>query len=413
MTELITSNPAITPAVVLVYGTGVNGLGLVRSLGRKQIPVYVLAISDHNNLASLSRYCTDTVLLEEFSGENITHSLCGLAKKLKTKPVLFFDNDKMMIELCAYADDIEPYYHMTCPLGEAIAVTDKIFQMNAAEEAGLDVPITWHPKTWEELEQLDVKKSSKVIAKPSPAHYPPEKLPFKIIVGKDVFELRELLQQKVEIPDGIIVQEYIEGGDEDVFVAICYRSEKNNINMALSAQKLRQSPAGAGVMAIGQVVDSNVVRDISKKLISHINYSGIVSTEFKYSPEDGKYYFIEFNPRPGQFHTIGRKSDFELAYIAYLDHTNPTMLIDIHQNNRSNHKWIYTSLYINTLIQTQRHEKALDFIRLLFSGKREWAVYAADDVRPWLRASWDYTLWLLKKPLIKIKHLLFGQKKPA
>jgi len=403
-------NTNLTPAVILVHGTGVNGLGLVRSLGRKHIPVYVMGIKGHKNLASLSRFCTDTILIDEFNGGKITQSLHDLAQKFDEKPVLFFDNDKMMIELSSFADKIEPYYHMTCPLSESIAVTDKIFQMNAAIEAELDVPVTWHPKTWDELESLAVKKGSRVIAKPSPAFYPPEKLPFKIIVGKDLLELRELLEQKVNLPDGIIVQEFIEGGDEDVFVAICYRSEKNNINKAYSAQKLRQSPAGAGVMAIGQAIDSSIVRDISNKLISHINYSGIVSTEFKYSQDDGKYYFIEFNPRPGQFHTIGRKSNFELAYIAYLDHTNPSLLDKIPQHNEHNHKWIYTRLYIETLLQGQRKEKFKDFISL-FKGEKEWAVYVGDDIKPWILASRDFIIWIIRKQLVKIKHALFGKKK--
>lgn len=391
-----------TPAVVAVHGLGVNGLGIVRSLGRRQIPVYVFCIKGHQNLASLSRYCTDTIEVDVFDGETMSRSLCQLASELKEKPVLFFDNDKMMIELSAYSDTLETHYHMTCPLGTAIAVTDKIFQMNSAIEAGLDVPKTWYPKTWDELEHIDLTKGHRVIAKPSPAFYPPEKLPFKIIVGQDVFELRRLLEEKVSMPDGIIVQDYIEGGDDDVYVAICYRSEKNNFNSALSARKLRQSPAGAGVMAIGQAVDSEIVRDMSMKLISHINYSGIVSTEFKYSPEDNRYYFIEFNPRPGQFHSIGRKSGYELPYIAYLDHTNPEILKGFRQDNHKNHKWIYTRIYINTLVNSERHEKLLDFFRL-FSGKKEWAVFSVDDIRPWIRASWDFSSWLIRKLFSKIK----------
>lgn len=409
MVNVNTSYNSVAPAVILVHGSGVNGLGLVRSLGRQQIPVYVVYVRGHKNLAIISRYCHDTCVVDSLSGEIITQSLCKLAQKFNTKPVLFFDNDLMIQKLSPYANKIENHFQITSTFGDIGATTNKIFQMNAAKEAGLDVPRTWLPKTWDELEELDSKTVNSVIAKPSPAFFPAQSLPFKVIKAKNVFELRKFLERKVNIPDGIIIQEFIEGGDENVFVATCYNSENNNLTIAFTAKKLLQNPAGAGVMAIGQVSISEVVREASYKLISHINYYGIVSTEFKYSPTDGKYYFIELNPRTAQFHTIGRKANFELAYIAYLDHTNPVRLVELNPKYESKHKWIYTQLVVNTLLEskTKTKTKAKDIIELC-RGKKEWAVYTADDIKPWFTDTLSYTILLTNRLLNKFKHKLFG-----
>jgi len=62
-------------------------------------------VRGHKNLAIISRYCHDTCVVDSLSGEIITQSLCKLAQKFNTKPVLFFDNDLMIQKLSPYANN--------------------------------------------------------------------------------------------------------------------------------------------------------------------------------------------------------------------------------------------------------------------------------------------------------------------
>ena len=45
------------PAVVCVGEAGINGLATVRALGRRGVPVHVVALESSLQVASASRYC--------------------------------------------------------------------------------------------------------------------------------------------------------------------------------------------------------------------------------------------------------------------------------------------------------------------------------------------------------------------
>ncbi len=159
-------------------------------------------------------------------------------------------------------------------------------------------------------------------------------------------------------------------------------------------------------MAVGRAIDCEPVRSFSRKLVAALDCSGIVCTEFKYSERDGKYYFIELSPRTAQFHTIGRKSGFDLPYIAYIDHARHSALNDIRPIHDKRHYWIYVRADVNSMLRSEKRGSLLSYIRPYFHQK-EWAVFAVDDMKPWMRASWDFAIWVLRKSYSNFKRVLF------
>jgi hypothetical protein len=69
-----------------------------------------------------------------------------------------------------------------------------------------------------------------------------------------------------------MVQEYVEGDDAQIYVTLCYRA--------------RSAPQ---------------VREMTRRLAKTAGARGAFCTEFKLDAHDGRYYFIEWNPRPAYF----------------------------------------------------------------------------------------------------------------
>jgi predicted ATP-grasp superfamily ATP-dependent carboligase len=373
----------LAAAVVCVDGMGINALATVRSLGRRGVPVHVVALKGSRQIASASRYCTSHTQVPD--RDALYAALSEFAQRHAGRPVLYVDNDAMIQLLAPHAAALQRHFRVVDPIGDARRLTDKAFQLHAAQQAGIAVPRTWFPASWAELHDIGRHTSKRLIAKPSPGGLAPgSSADFKVLVGASAQALAAQLRGRVASPEQVLVQEYIEGDDDRIHAGLCYRSGDGRC-FVLSARKLRQTQPGAGVMAVGQAVDTPEVRDMTRRLAEALELRGALCTEFKLDPTDGKFYFIEWNPRPAYFQSLGWKAGFDLAYLAYCDHVDATRLPVGPYRDASRHYWI--NLRGDLQHFCMRPRLALRPATWLpYLRRKEWAVLAPDDLAPWARS---------------------------
>jgi predicted ATP-grasp superfamily ATP-dependent carboligase len=375
-----------------VGDSGINGLATVRSLGRRGVPVHVVALQASRQIASLSRYCVKQTRIPELG------ALYDALRELKLDParraLLFLDNDKMMKALAPHAAELQQRFRVVEPLANAAQFMDKAFQLRAAAEVGIAVPRTWLPSSWEDIAAIGGETGERLLAKPSPARFPiGAPLPFKAIVAARSAELERRLRSLVDSPADVLVQEYIEGGDACHYGTLCYRARSRNSCFVLSVRKVRQTTLEAGIMAVGRVVDAPEVRDMTARLVERLDYHGVIHVEFKRSPSDGKFYFIEWNARPPYFHSMGWKAGFDAAYFAYCDHFSPRTLDALRVRHDSRHYWINLHEDLVRLVKAPRLALQPGTWRP-YLLRKEWAVFALDDPRPWLKSMQQLGAWL-------------------
>jgi predicted ATP-grasp superfamily ATP-dependent carboligase len=230
-------------AVVCTYGSGVNGLGIVRSLGRRGLNVAVVA--PRANLAAQSRYASEVHLVGGVDGKQLCDTLCAISARSAREPVLFIDNDAMLWALAPFADVLIRRFKVTSPLERISLLLDKDYQMQVARESGLAVPRTWHLKTWQDILAVGVGSNQRLLAKPSPRAYP-QGGPFKLLLGSDPNHLVLLLKKKVDSPKGLIIQEYVEGPETDGWGAIGYRGSPQDSPLILTVRKTLQTAIAGG-----------------------------------------------------------------------------------------------------------------------------------------------------------------------
>jgi predicted ATP-grasp superfamily ATP-dependent carboligase len=389
-------------AVVCVGNAGINGLATVRSLGRRGVPVQVVTLKGSSQIASASRYCSGFTEVAQLG--SLHETLRKLSAHAEKPPVLFIDNDQMMKTLEAHAAELRTRFCVVDPIGRAARLTDKAYQLRIAAQAGIAVPRSWFPQSWFELRNLSRETGKRLIAKPSPARV--AKAAFKALIAASSQELEARLRRVGAAAEDVIVQEFIEGDDAQIHVGLCYRARHGGRSFVLTARKLRQTQPGAGVMAVGEATDVPQVREMTQRLADSLDLRGVLSTEFKLDAADGRFYFIEWNPRPAYFQSLGWKSGFDLAWLAYCDHAGPARLAEIDSTPRK-HYWINLQADLTHLACAPRTALSLSTWKP-YLGPTQWAVLAADDLAPWARAMRHMIGWLSAKVARKIRTSLRG-----
>lgn len=370
------------PAVVCVGDLGINGLATVRALGRRGVPVHVVALKTSAQIASSSRYCAS------FTPARDLDSLHEALRGFESGALLYVDNDPALKALAPHAAALARRFAIVDEIAGAARLTDKAWQMRVARQAGIHVPRSWFPRDWNAL--MSVRSPKRLIAKPVSG-----RADFKTLIAASAEQLATALRARGAAPADVLVQEYVEGDDAQIYAGLCYRARSREQCFVLSARKLRQTAPGAGVMALGQVVDAPRVREMTRRLARAADVRGVLSAEFKLDARDGRYYFIEWNPRPAYFHAIGWRAGFDLAWLAYCDHTDPARLAKMDGAFSGRHYWIYLHGDLKHLSSAPR--RALDPATWLpYLRRKQWAVFALDDPAPWVKSLGQLADWLFR-----------------
>ena len=371
-------------AIIGTWGLGVNALSIVRALGRMGVPVHLIGPNLTRNLASRSKYCTTATELDPANSDEFARLVKKTADACNVRPILYADND-MVLQYLLNEPHLEQCVRLTSPLAQTRRLLDKKNQIDAAAEAGLPVPESWFPETWEDVAAIQSKTKKRLIAK---KRFPIEggRDKFKVLSADDAVSLTAQLRKNPLKPSELFVQEYISGLDTDVHFALCYRAVQRVQAAIVTGRKLIQSGSGdGGIMILGKAVHNPEVYDLSLKFMHSLACEGYFGVEFKYCRQERKYIFIEVNVRPERCNALARAAGIDLDVISYLDMDGQRDQLQMVGLRPKPAIWLDGKKILETL---RRRRKWHDFRRLLgvLTQKKEWAVYAHDDLRPFLQS---------------------------
>ncbi len=303
-------------AVVCTKGSGVNGLGIIRSLGRRNIPVAVIATEGKKNLAVVSRYCSRAYFLNVINESSLIKTLMEIGKQQELAPLLFVDNDYMMWLVGEKAKQLEDIYLFTTPMYRSQELLDKKWQLEQATLAGIPVPQSWFPECWEDFQEIQIQ-GKRLVAKPRSVASAVN-FPFKILGANSPQDLCAKLKKNVNSPRGLVIQEMIEGPDKNVWFALGYSDFRSSKIQIATGVKIVQTGIGfGGVMAAGELRHCKKICKLVERFLEKIDYKGIFGVEMKYDTSTAEYYFIEISPRTERFHIISLLAGLDLPAMAY------------------------------------------------------------------------------------------------
>lgn len=375
-------NHSSVPAVVL--GMAVTGLAVVRALGRQGIRVYALDPDPHKPALKTKyadcRVCPDALR----NPDEFKKFLSVLIKEIGPGAVLLPTNDNFNDFVNRNQDELKKYFKFIMTEKSVMdKLMDKKGQSDLAEAAGVPMPKTFYPKHPEEIQRIADEVRYPVIIKGLTTSLWRQKYGDK--KGMMASNKNELIKEYGQIHQaGIdcVVQEIIKGDDQCHYKLCAYINEQGETLLTFTLQKIRQYPCHFGIGSSIVSIKNQEVADLGLRFMKAVHYRGVGSIEFKKDVRDGKYYMIEMNPRFWAQNGLTERCGQNFALTAYKDILGEK--IEPKTDFEENVKWIAfkedrASFY------GYRKEGVLTWGRWLasvFSGKKIWALWSADDPMP-------------------------------
>jgi D-aspartate ligase len=376
----ITDN--VTPVVVLASPHH-GGLGITRSLGRLGVPVFNVD-SSRWAPALFSRYCKGRFIwdLDNAPPAKSVEYLVDLARRVGQRPILIPGTDSAAIFVAEHAADLEPWYIFPAQSRALVhSLCSKREMYRLARRLHIPTPLTLCPQAGSDWFQWQKRLDLPVMVKGSDCQLFRRGSKTKLIVRtrQQFLELYDSLRNTAA-PD-LIIQEYIRGGEDTVWMFNGYFNERSECLVSFTGKKLRQCPAYTGVTSLGSSQRNEVIAETAKKLMKAVGYQGIVDMDFCYDARDGRYKLLDVNPRIGStFRLFVSDEGMDVARACYLDLTSQNVPSAPVRDGR---KWIVEDFDLVASWRYYRDGK-LTFRDWLSSlrGIHESAFFAADDPLP-------------------------------
>jgi predicted ATP-grasp superfamily ATP-dependent carboligase len=387
-------SPIGRPTAALVLGSDYRALGVVRSLGRKGVPVRVLASGD-DRLATYSRYAGETLEWPEDDDERL--EVLERATRGEHVWALFPSADDSAEWVARRHERLQTQLALTTPPWETLRwAHDKRLTHELALLAEVDYPLTLYPRSRGDLETAKLRFP--LILKPAVKEESNALTTAKAWRVDDRESLLRRYDEAVQLvdPETLVVQELVHGGG-DSQLSYAALAESGRVLSSLTARRTRQYPADFGrASTFVETVELPELHEPAQRLIEHSNFSGLIEIEFKRDAPTGRLLLLDLNPRVWGWHSLCGRAGVDFPWLLWLAVRGEDLPA---AQARTGVRW----LRLSTDLPTSAKEILGGRLRLrvfLASVLRphEGAVFTRDDPRPGL-VEWPLLLATLLRRL--------------
>jgi predicted ATP-grasp superfamily ATP-dependent carboligase len=198
----------------------------------------------------------------------------------------------------------------------------------------------------------------------------------------------ELIEQYKEMEEpgfpNLMLQEYIPGGDDQIFMFNGYFDQTSDCRIGLTGYKIRQFPVHVGCTSLGECRWNETVSKLTTQFMKAIGYRGVLDIGYRFDARDGQYKVLDINPRVGQaFRLFVAEGDIDVVKALYLDLTGQSLPMIIPREGR---RWLIED-YDLTSSHDYYQEGTLRFGEWVrsFKGVEESAWFNWRDLYPFVK----------------------------
>jgi D-aspartate ligase len=283
------------PPVILLGGAAGTAISVARSLHKAGAEVYLLSEAD--NPAVLSRHarhiaprCRDAAAWAAFLLDPASEPLRGAVLLACSDAALELVIDHRAELAGSYVLDVSA-------VGAQRAMLDKLATYVAAREAGVPTPRFWEVGSERQLLAQAGDYVYPLIVKPLFSHRYAVLSADKFLYARDLDELREAYRTAGANQLEVMLVEEVPGPDDLLCSYYTYVDESGDPCFDFTKRVIRRYPEHRG-LACYHITDWNPeVRDLGRRLLSHVGLRGLANVEFKRDLRDGQLKLIECNAR--------------------------------------------------------------------------------------------------------------------
>lgn len=375
-----------TPIVILGLSRGVfhhGVLGIARSAGRLGVPVHRLG-REQRAPAAASRYISGwQVIPEAATDDEILEILRELSQEIG-RGILVPADDSGSVFVDEHIDALEPHFLLPRqPVGLARALSSKQGMYELCQQHGVPTPLSMFPQSETDVLEHAESASFPIVIKCINAGDAPSSAP-RVLIAENREKLLEGFRQ-MDTPgaSNVMLQEYIPGTPETVWMFNGYFDERSECKVGFTGKKIRQSPPYTGATTLGECLPNPTVHDTTVRFMQDIGYRGILDIGYRFDDRDGRYKLLDVNPRiGGTFRLFVGENGVDVLRALHLDLTGQEVPSTISPDGR---RWLVEPLDVSsTVVYRRRGDITLGAWARSFRGVREAAWFARDDLRPFL-----------------------------
>jgi predicted ATP-grasp superfamily ATP-dependent carboligase len=304
----------------VVAGGDFLGLGIVRSLGRRGVPLCV--IDDEYSISRFSRYCTRAVRVPNLRDEmRIVEAVLDVGRRFALHGwVLYPTREEMVAAFSRWRSVLAEYFRVTTPQWSTTQwAWDKRKTHELANRLGIPTPQTWYPANATELGRIDADPP--LVIKPAVKQHFIYATKAKAWKAHSRQELIELFHRAASIvgPGEVMVQEFIPDAHNRQYGYCTFFKDGRSLG-SMVARYWRQHPSEFGRAATSvETVELPLLGELSERFLRAIDYYGLAELEYRFDPRDGQYKLLDVNARAWGYHSLGGRAGVDFASMLFAD----------------------------------------------------------------------------------------------
>ena len=319
-TAYVPSGRSKKPIGAVVVGGDYQGLGIVRSLGRRKVPVCV--IDDERSIAPFSKYATYSVRVDSLRDEKQTiESVLEIGRRLGLEGwVLYPTREETVAAFARHRSSLLSFFRVPTPAWNTTQwFWDKRNTYRRAQELGIPTPSTWYIRDVSDLEKIDADPP--FVIKPAIKEHFIYSTKVKAWRADSRAELRELFLRAAQLvgPDEVMIQSMIPGGGSQQFAYGAFFKEGRALG-SMVVRRARQHPPEFGRSSTYvETIELPLLEELSERFLRAVDYYGLVEMEYKFDPRDQLYKLLDVNGRTWGYHTLGFGAGVDFPLMLYAD----------------------------------------------------------------------------------------------
>lgn len=287
------SHGAHPPAVVL--GAGANGLGVARSLARARVPVWLLD-SDERRPEMYTR-AAKPLKIRALQGEVLVEELVRLGKAQFSgmRPVLFLTQEESVKTISQHRERLSAFYRFNLPrAGVVDALLHKQGFQRLAEQLGSPIPPLVHIRAPADLPALENLHYPAVV-KPGERHSEYGHQFKKAYRVESAGEAASLLRRILMVMQDVVVQEWIEGPDSNIYFCLQYLGRQGQVVASFTGRKIRSWPPQVGGTASCTVAAEvhHELSQLTERFFRDAGVVGMAGMEYKRDARTQEFRMVE------------------------------------------------------------------------------------------------------------------------
>lgn len=282
---------------VVVLSGFTPGLGVIRSLGSKGVPVTVI-YHEKKEVGAVSKYVVEKIKAPNPQSQEEEYINFLVAHGPRFKDCLLIPaSDDTITAVSRHKEILGNWYVVACTDWSITEkFIDKRLTYEIAAREGIPAPKSSFPHSEEDVASYASDALFPCLVKPNQSHRYHNALKKKMTFVNNLDQMMAAYREaKVNNLD-VILQEYIPGDCELGANYNSYNWDGKTL-VEFTAQKIRNAPPDTGSPCVLISKDIEEVKEPGQRILRALGFYGYACTEFKKDPRDGIFKLMEVNGR--------------------------------------------------------------------------------------------------------------------